>query len=62
VTWLAIIGGVVVGVGLIVAMIAIVLRLPASKGGLEPHSMGGDWWQNDGSGSDGAGGGHGGGH
>lgn len=56
------VAGVVVGLLLIGGLIAIVLRLPPSKGRLEPHSMGGDWWQNDSSNSGGHGGGHGGGH
>jgi hypothetical protein len=59
---LAVVAGVVVGLLLIGGLIAIVLRLPSSKGRLEPHSMGGDWWQNDDSNSGGLGGGHGGGH
>jgi hypothetical protein len=59
---LAIVAGIVFGLLLIGGLIAIVLRLPPSKGRLEPHSMGGDWWQNDGSNSSDHGGGHGGGH
>jgi hypothetical protein len=59
---LAVVAGIVVGLLLIGGLIAIVLRLPPSKGDLEPHPMGGDWWQNDGSGNDGSDGGHGGGH
>jgi hypothetical protein len=59
---LAFAAGIVVGLLLIGGLIAIVLRLPPSKGRLEPHSMGGDWWQNDNSNGDGSGGGHGGGH
>ena len=59
---LAVVGGVVVGLLFIGGLIAIVLRLPPSTGGLEPHSMGGDWWQNDSSSGGGhSGGGHGGG-
>jgi len=58
--------GVVVGVGFLLGVVAIVLKMPPSKNRLEPHSSGGDWWQNDGSegggGSGGGGHGHGGGH
>jgi hypothetical protein len=59
---LAVVAGIVVGVLLIGGLIAIILRLPPSNGRLEPHSFGGDWWQNDDSNSGGLGGGHGGGH
>jgi len=59
---LAVVAGIIAGVLLIGGLIAIILRLPPSKGRLEPHSMGGDWWQNDGSNSDGHSGGHGGAH
>jgi hypothetical protein len=59
---LAVVAGIVVGVLLIGGLIAIILRSPPSKGRLEPHSLGSDWWQNDDSNSGGVGGGHGGGH
>ncbi len=43
-------GGAVVGVGFIIGVLAIILRMPPSKNRLEPHTHGGDWWQNDSSG------------
>lgn len=46
-----VIAGVVVGLLLTGGLFWILTRMPPSKDRLEPHSMGGDWWQNDSSGN-----------